>query len=400
MTDVLHRRYRFKVYPTRRQETALQRLRELHRWLYNDALEKRIAAYRETGKRPTLYDQQKNLTALRAKDPAYRALSRTSLNMTLGRLDLAFQAFYRRAKAGAGRRSGFPRFCGRDHFPGFAFGLSKGRWSGWKFTHLGGKRWRLYVKGVDGLIKVRGALPDPDARIKEGTLTWHAGKLWFSVLVEQEARRRCGSGSARLDWDIPEGFTVTETVDGGHDAGLEAPETTVSGTAEGRIATPNYYARPASAPATAGLGGDHENHDRLGGAHFAPATAGLGGDHESSSSRARTPAAPATAGLEGDHERHSARRKSGSASDADYARIKALQRKMSRQQRGSGGYRRTRLRKAKIEARLARRREDWSHRFSTALAARYEVVSVPDESVAGVTQSGRGDARQPGGAVS
>lgn len=73
---------------------------------------------------------------------------------------------------------------------------------------------------------------------------------------------------------------------------------------------------------------------------------------------------------------------------------------MSRQQRGSGGYRRTRLRKAKIEARLARRREDWSHRFSTALAARYEVVSVPDESVAGVTQSGRGDARQPGGAVS
>ena len=83
-------------------------LRDLCR-LYNAALEERREAYRRQGKPVTLYEQMRELTGIRKDDPEgfgkqHIGFARGALN----RLDRAFNAFFRRVKAG--EKPGFPRF--------------------------------------------------------------------------------------------------------------------------------------------------------------------------------------------------------------------------------------------------------------------------------------------------
>ena len=85
-----------------RQQTAL----------WNAALAERIDCYRKTGRSITLYDQFRSLTAIRAADPAFRQFPVDPQRSVLFRLDRAFQAFFRRVKAG--QKPGFPRFKGRN----------------------------------------------------------------------------------------------------------------------------------------------------------------------------------------------------------------------------------------------------------------------------------------------
>lgn len=113
--------YRVRLQPTRQQHRALEAILEQQRQLYNAALEERIACYQKTGKTLTDIDQSKSLTVVRANDPAFAAVQRRIQRATLTRLHRAFQGFFRRAKAGAGAQSGFPRFKGREHFDGFGF---------------------------------------------------------------------------------------------------------------------------------------------------------------------------------------------------------------------------------------------------------------------------------------
>lgn len=56
------------------------------------------------------------LTKLRAEFPEYKALNAQSEQVTLTRLDLAFQHFFRRVKSGA-EKAGFPRFKSIDRYP-------------------------------------------------------------------------------------------------------------------------------------------------------------------------------------------------------------------------------------------------------------------------------------------
>lgn len=127
------RRYVFKLYPSKSQADALDRHRRMHCALYNALLQQRIEAYARcvdhvTGKGKTLsfYDQSKQITLLRKDDADYDALSSDSLAATAQRVDNAFKAFFRRAKAGAGASSGFPRFKSSKHYPGFDFRYGRG----------------------------------------------------------------------------------------------------------------------------------------------------------------------------------------------------------------------------------------------------------------------------------
>ncbi len=86
--------------------------------VYNAALEGRRETWRKQRVSVTLYDQQKELTALRANDDAFAAVPATVLRSGLRRLDLAFGAFFRRAKTG--QVPGFPRFKARDRYKSFS----------------------------------------------------------------------------------------------------------------------------------------------------------------------------------------------------------------------------------------------------------------------------------------
>ena len=135
MGNKVNRRVTYKLYSSRAQMAALERLHHLHRVLYNAALEERIEAYRMARISISYANQCKSLTAIRQQDPAYLAVNAQSAQVTLKRLDLAFKAFFRGVEAG--EEPGFPRFKGKDRFPGFGF---KTHGDGFRFTP--GKDWR------------------------------------------------------------------------------------------------------------------------------------------------------------------------------------------------------------------------------------------------------------------
>ena len=89
------------------------------RMLYNTALEQRIAAYRRGGVTLSRYGQEAELKDLRAELPEYAAIHSHVLQDVLMRLDKAYQAFFRRVKAG--QTPGFPRFQGRDRYHSFTY---------------------------------------------------------------------------------------------------------------------------------------------------------------------------------------------------------------------------------------------------------------------------------------
>ena len=115
------RAYKFLLRPTARQTAALDEILRDHCSLYNGALQERRDAYRHTSKTSVKYgDQSAQLKAIRAFDPERQGRwSFSSQQATLRRLDKAFQAFFRRVRAG--RTPGYPRFKGVGHFDTVTF---------------------------------------------------------------------------------------------------------------------------------------------------------------------------------------------------------------------------------------------------------------------------------------
>ncbi|WP_425586000.1 hypothetical protein [Streptomyces thioluteus] len=88
--------------PTVGQAIALRGMLADHCSLYNGALQERRDAYRHASKTSVTYGQQSaQLKDIRAFDPERQGRwSFSSQQATLRRLDKAFAAFFRRAKAG------------------------------------------------------------------------------------------------------------------------------------------------------------------------------------------------------------------------------------------------------------------------------------------------------------
>jgi putative transposase len=101
------RAYRFRIYPTRRQRLALEAQLRFACDLYNAGLEQRRYA-RRAGKRVGYVSQCRELTALRAAGDGPPQMSCSAMRSPLRRLERAYQAFFRRVKAG--EKPGYPRF--------------------------------------------------------------------------------------------------------------------------------------------------------------------------------------------------------------------------------------------------------------------------------------------------
>jgi transposase len=76
-------------------------------------------------------------------------------------------------------------------------------------------------------------------------------------------------------------------------------------------------------------------------------------------------------------------------SDREHERLKQLQRRLSRCQRGSGRRRRVQAAIAKLCARAGDRRKDWVERTSTDLARRFDVLRVEDLRITQMTKRPR-----------
>lgn len=194
---IVNRRVTYKLCPSATQAAALERVCDLHRALYNGALEERIEAYRKTGASISFADQCKSLTVIRRECPEYLALNAQSAQVTLKRLDRAFAAFFQRVKAG--QAPGFPRFKGRDRFPGFGF-----KTHGDGFTFKPGDNWRhgrLRLSGI-GIMQARGEARTP-GRIVGADVQRKVDGWFLSLVVECEPHReRTADRECGLDWGV------------------------------------------------------------------------------------------------------------------------------------------------------------------------------------------------------
>jgi putative transposase len=109
--------FKYKLHPTPVQERALERVLMLCRRLYNTALEQRIVAWQRRGVSVSRYEQEAELTAMRAEFPEYAAIHSHVLQDVLARLDKTYQAFFRRLQRG--EQAGFPRFKGPTRWTSF-----------------------------------------------------------------------------------------------------------------------------------------------------------------------------------------------------------------------------------------------------------------------------------------
>lgn len=171
----MNRSYRFRVYPTVDQAAALSAQLDLHRELYNAALEERREAWKR-GARVTFFDQCAQLPAIRTARPDTAAIPVYTLRYTLRRLDQSFAAFFRRVKVG--QRAGYPRFQGQGRFDSMVAQVENG--AGLRERHV---RW----SGV-GLIRAKFHRPiegtPKTIRLKR------EGHRWFAIIACEDVPAR------------------------------------------------------------------------------------------------------------------------------------------------------------------------------------------------------------------
>lgn len=199
---MMKRKITYRLYPNQEQTARLFELLGFHQRVYNAALEKRISVYREKGKSLSFADQCKALTEWRQKDADLKAINAQSLQVTLKRLDLAFQAFFRRVNAGG--TPGFPRFKSWQRFSGWGY---KTHGDGFRLiSNEEMKHGHLRLSGV-GHIKIRGRARTP-GEVKTAEILHKAGKWYVSVTVACQPTRCCGTKAIGMDWGV-EKFLVT-----------------------------------------------------------------------------------------------------------------------------------------------------------------------------------------------
>jgi putative transposase len=120
--------YMYRLYPTKKQLKTLETTLEECRWLYNETLAYRKEAWEERQEQVSYYDSKKRIPILKAERPSLANVHSQVLQNVTERVELAYQAFFRRCQAG--ENPGYPRFKGYGRYDSFTFTQS-----GFSLTH-------------------------------------------------------------------------------------------------------------------------------------------------------------------------------------------------------------------------------------------------------------------------
>lgn len=162
--------YRYRLYPSKPQARLLERTLETCRRWYNQCLAERRDAYEQRAETVGKFAQLAKVKELKASSPYAAGVHSHVLQVVVADLDKAFQAFYRRVKAGDA--PGYPRFRGRNRFDSFGF---KEYGNGFK---VDGRRLRL--SGI-GRVAVRWHCPI-EGQAKTVRIVRRAGR-WFACFA-------------------------------------------------------------------------------------------------------------------------------------------------------------------------------------------------------------------------
>jgi len=175
---MLRKAYKYRIGPTKGQQRLLNEMLEETRWLYNYMLAYRRDAWEERQESVRLYDTVNMIPALKQERPSLSKVYSQVLQQSLQRLELAFQAFFRRLKENKDE-VGYPRFKGY------------GRYDSLTYPQYGnGARLdgNTLVLSKVGSVTIHLHRP-VDGTIKTVTITRSATGKWYACLsVELEAR--------------------------------------------------------------------------------------------------------------------------------------------------------------------------------------------------------------------
>jgi putative transposase len=171
--------FKYRLYPTKGQEQTLTEMLETHRRLYNQALAQRTTAW-EKRRESVSYGAQS--AHVKDERTTHACLTRTTFSRcqaTLRRLDSAFQACFRRLKAGA--TPGYPRFNGHNRFdtvefPSFGDGCELDA-AVVDFQHIGRVKIKLHRR-IEGTLKTLSCKRESDS--------WHV--VFSCELPDAEAQ--------------------------------------------------------------------------------------------------------------------------------------------------------------------------------------------------------------------
>lgn len=202
------RKVTFKLYPNASQRKRLDGWVRLHAELYNAALQERIEAYRKASISISYYDQQNALPSIKQFRPELVELGSHALQETLRRLDRAFQAFFRRVKAG--QSPGFPRFRASSRFSGFTYPDP----AGWKLAQHGSRGGTLRLGSGKNSMMIRARSKHRFHEFKPNDLTlmrkrdpvtgvdqWYAS-VTLRVPAEACSRQRTGDDQVGIDLGV------------------------------------------------------------------------------------------------------------------------------------------------------------------------------------------------------
>src|SRR5262245_39344348 len=148
----MQKAFKYRLYPSKAQETKLERTLDLCRELYNAAITERRGAYQIAHKTLNYYDQAKQLPEIKEIRPELNDVHSQVLQEVLKRVDLAFTAFFRRLQNGD--KPGYPRFKGIDRYESFTFpqtGFSFAR-DKLRLSKIGELKIRLH-RNLEGQVK-------------------------------------------------------------------------------------------------------------------------------------------------------------------------------------------------------------------------------------------------------
>ena len=111
--------FKYQIYPSHAQRTAMQHSLNECRWLYNHLLAERKNAWEQDEGSLNYHTQAVSIPKLKVERPSLTDVHSQALQNVAVRVDLAYKAFFWRVKSG--EKPGYPRFKGYNWYDSFTF---------------------------------------------------------------------------------------------------------------------------------------------------------------------------------------------------------------------------------------------------------------------------------------
>lgn len=169
--------FRYRLKPTKAQVTKLNEQLEFCRWVYNETLAMRKNAFEQDGKSVSYFESKRMLPIWKESKPELKKVHSQVLQDVVLRVNLAFNAFFRRVQSGE-EDPGYPRFKGKNRYDSISYPQSG-------FSLDGDRIWLSKI----GDIKFKLHRPF-DGCVKRLTIRRSSTKKWYVSFQIEDTQNR------------------------------------------------------------------------------------------------------------------------------------------------------------------------------------------------------------------